>query len=154
MSEQLPPRHQSYTKIFQALQRLVEDIGVNRTAKEMGVSTDTVRRRIKGTQPWQFEEVMDLARMELGRGHISGVSKAMAFSLAPLPLEEAHPLLLPSNLRELLRLVGRLTTEIADTLEDGRVDKTEARRLLGHLDRLDGLTSALRIDLAALMQEG
>lgn len=150
----LPNRRTSLDKTYQALHELIEDIGASAAASEIGVSPDTVRRRVRGTQPWFFEEVIDLARHEIDRGCLGDIARTLFDALSTADRPEAHPLLLPSNLREMLRLVGRLTTEIADTLDDGRVDKREARRLVELLGKLDTLTAGLRVDLQALIEHG
>jgi len=148
----LPVRGESLQNIYRALLEHVDDIGVAAAASEVGVSPDTIRRRVRGTQPWGFEEVLDLARDELARGRMTGIAKAIAGALSPAGRIEGSPLKLPSNLREMLRLVGRLTTEIADTLDDQRVDRQEARRLLELLSELDQITAGLRIDLGTLIK--
>lgn len=148
----LPDRRNSLAKVYQALQDLVDDLGAAAAAAEVGVSPDTIRRRVRGTQPWFFEEVVDLARHEIRRGSLGDIARSLIESVSTEDRQEAHPLLLPSNLREMLRLVGRLTTEIADTLDDGRVDRQEARRLIELLGKLDQLTAGLRVDLEALSE--
>lgn len=149
----LPARGESLREIRDALNEHVEDIGHATAAAEVGVSVDTMRRRVRGTQPWSFEEVFDLARHELGKGRYATVAHAIATALSPTDRQAVHPLMVPSNLREMLRLVGRITTHIAETLEDGRVDRTEANSLLDLLAELEQLTVGLRIDLAALAQD-
>jgi len=149
----LPARGESLKAIHEALNEHVEDIGHADAAIEVGVSVDTMRRRVRGSQPWAFEEVFDLARHELGKGRYATISHAIANALSPTDREAVHPLMVPSNLREMLRLVGRITTHIAETLEDGRVDRQEANSLLDLLAELDQLTAGLRIDLAALIQD-
>ena len=147
---ELQPRGACLRQITEALAELAEALGYRETAAEIGVSVDTVRRRLRGTQPWSFEEVFDLARRELRDRHRGGVAHAIAEGLSPPDRLPSHPLRVPANLRSMLRLVGRLTTKIAETLDDGRVDPTEAQTLLGLLGELESLTAGLRIDLAAL----
>lgn len=149
----LPPRGESLRDIYAALGDHVEDIGHSDAACEVGVSVDTMRRRVRGTQPWSFEEVLDLARHELKKGRYATIVHAIAGAISPTDREAVHPLMVPSNLREMLRLVGRITTRIAETLEDGRVDREEAISLLKLLADLEQLTAGLRIDLAALAQD-
>ena len=153
MEEQLPARNETLKTIYQALNEHVDDTGVSGSAGEIGVSSDTMRRRIRGTQPWAFEEVLDLARHQLRKGHYGNIARAIANALSPMPRQSSSPLLIPSGLREMLRLVGRITTEIAETLEDGRVDGNEAKQLLELFAQLDQLSAGLRIDLAALASE-
>lgn len=149
---QLPPRGEAFRTITASLAEHVEDIGYAEAADRVGVSVDTMRRRVRGTQPWSFEEVFDLARHELGRGRYASIAHAIAKTLAPEDREACHPLMVPRNLREMLGLVGRITTEVAETLQDGRVDADEAGSLLHLLAELERLTAGLRIDLAALAQ--
>ena len=85
-------------------------------------------------------------------GHRASIAEAIRQLVCTDPPQPTHPLLLPTNLREVLRLVGRLTTEIAETLEDGKVDAQEAERLLDLLDSLDQLTEHLRVDLTAVLK--
>ncbi|MDA3961738.1 MAG: hypothetical protein PF961_13190 [Planctomycetota bacterium] len=149
----LPPRGETLKAVFDSLNEHVEDTGYGTASAEVGVSVDTMRRRVRGSQPWAFEEVFDLARHELSKGRYATIAHAIAKALSPSNRDACHPLMVPSNLREMLRVVGRITTEIADTLEDGRVDTTEARSLLQLLAELEQLTAGLRIDLAALARD-
>ena len=148
----LPPRGECLKRIYQVLAEHVEDAGYSTAADEVGVSVDTMRRRVRGSQPWAFEEVMDLARHELSKGRFATIAHSIATSLSPVERDAVHPLMVPSNLREVLGVVGRLTTQIAESLQDGRIDQKEARSLLQLLGELEQLTAGLRIDLAALIE--
>lgn len=150
MSSTLANRAQALQEVQRTLTALVDDLGANAAADAVGVSADTIRRRIRGDQEWHFDEVIDLARLEIGKGHHPAVAHAVIALISASERTAVHPLLVPTSLREVLRLVGRLTTEIADTLEDGRVDSEEAARLLELFAQLDGLTEQLRVDLAAI----
>ena len=127
----LPARSTCLQQIYQLASDLVDDIGVRTASEALGISTDTMRRRLRGDLAWSFEELIDLARFEQERHQRRTVAKSITRSIAQKPQIEPRPLQLPSNLRQLLRLVGRITTEIAESLDDGRIDMAEADRLLG-----------------------
>ena len=146
----LPARDRSLQQIYHLANELVDDIGVRVASEALDISSDTMRRRLRGDLAWSFEELIDLARYEQHHHERRSVAKAITQSIAQQPPCEARPLQVPSNLRQLLRLVGRLTTEIAESLDDGRVDAAEAERLLGLLQQLDDVTAGLQVDLQAL----
>lgn len=145
----VPPLHHVYT----ALNEYAEALGIAIAAERIGVSPDTMRRRIRGEQPWFWEEVFTLARAEARQSHRKAICHAIIDAVNPPPRDESHPLLLPSNLRNVLRLVGRITSEIAETLEDGRVDQEEARRLLDLFEEMDEVTDYLRRELKSLLHQ-
>lgn len=148
----LPPRGESLRGIHDRLAAAVAELGVGHVSRVLGVSDDTVRRRVRAAQPWLFSEVFDLARHQLTRQDASEgeIAAAIGAALTPADRRQARPLLLPSSLRGMLKLIGRITADIAETLEDGRVDATEARELLAVLGQLERSTSAIRLDLQAV----
>ena len=77
MSTKLSKRNECLRELQERLTELVDDIGAARAATAAGVSSDTIRRRIRGDLPWAFEEVMDLARLEISLGHRGAVAEAV-----------------------------------------------------------------------------
>jgi hypothetical protein len=150
MSVLLP--HRSLAALSEALNEYCEALGIASAAAIIGVSTDTMRRRIRAEQPWFLEEVFKLAQAESRHSHRRGISQALVEVFNPPEKSESHPLLLPSNLREVLGQVGKITTEIAEDLDDGRIDRDEARRLIDLFSELDGMTSHVRRELAAVVK--
>ncbi|NRA39877.1 MAG: hypothetical protein HRU15_17175 [Planctomycetes bacterium] len=150
----LPARHQSLERINDQLNTYVDEIGINETASLIGVSADTVRRRIRGEQPWFFNEILDLAREQCKNQYNPGIAEALVASFHGETEHDFRPLRIPSELREVLRLVGKLTTDIADTLEDGIVDAEEAGNLLELLARLEDLTDHVKLQLKHLVAAG
>ena len=147
----LPARMTSLQCLHESLAQYVDDIGVSEAASVIGVSTDTMRRRIRGEQPWFFDEVLDLARAETQQKHHPKICDALITSLQGQVDHDFRPLRIPSELREVLRLVGRLTTDIADTLDDGMVDAAEASSLLELFSKLDNLTAQVKQQLKSLV---
>jgi hypothetical protein len=148
------PYSQRLRSCYEAIAEYVDALGLRPAAELLDVSTDTVRRRVRAEQPWHFEEVLTLAMAEARQTHRKAISHCLMDLLQPAPAKrETHPLLLPSNLREVLSVVGRLTTEIADTLADSRVDHDEARRLLDLFSELDEMSAFLRQELQALLRD-
>lgn len=152
MEDALLPRPQALNDIYGTLRELVEGLGMREGGERVSVSSDTMRRRIQGQQPWHFEEVFDLARLQQEKGASAPVATAIIRGLKPLREPLPRPLTIPTSLREMLRLVGRLTTEIADTLEDGRIDRGEARRLADLLAEVLRLTHRIQIDMQPIIQ--
>ena len=150
----LPHRHECLKRIYRGLESLIDDLGSATAAELIAVSPDTIRRRLRGSQPWFFEEVFELARHEIERGQGRDVAEAITTGFVAKDAEPGKPLLLPSNLREMLRQVGSLTTDIADTLDDGRIDSREAVSLLDRLGNLEMLIDNLQRDLRALIERG
>lgn len=148
----LPHRHECLKQIYRGLESLIDDLGSANAAQIIEVSPDTIRRRLRGSQPWFFEEVFELARHEITRGQGRNVAEAITTGLQAKDNESGRPLLLPSNLREMLRQVGSLTTDIADTLDDGRIDSREAVGLLERLAGLERLIDNLQRDLKSLIE--
>jgi len=146
------PGNRSLAPLFTVLNEYCEALGMASAAAIIGVSSDTMRRRIRGEQPWFLEEVFALAQAEARHSHRKAITHTLIEVLTPGEKAETHPLLLPSNLREVLRLVGKLTTEIADTLEDGRVDREEARRLLDLFGEMEEMVGYLRRELGSLIK--
>ncbi len=146
----LLPRGEALLAIRRQLAALVGDLGVPAAGQVLGVSNDTVRRRVRETQPWLFDEVFDLARHELAQAGNGAVAAAITAGLTAVDRQQARPLLLPASLRGMLKLIGRMTAEIAETLEDGRVDAGEARDLLDILGQLERATATIRLDLQAV----
>ena len=148
----LPARASSVQQIQETLCGYIEELGVSEAAGVIGVSNDTMRRRSRGEQPWFFEEVLDLAREELHSKHHPKICDAIITALQGVVNHDFRPLRIPSELREVLRVVGRLTTDIADTLDDGKVDPAEAANLLELISQLDDLTGQVRQQLKALVK--
>lgn len=147
----LPARHQAINRIQEQLEIFVEEIGINETATIIAVSADTVRRRIRQEQPWFFNEILDLAREQCATQYNPGILEALLASFHGETEHDFRPLRIPSELREVLRLVGKLTTDIADTLEDGIVDSTEAKNLLELFTRLENLNDHVKLQLKHLV---
>lgn len=148
----LPARTASLQHIQETLCLYIEEIGVNEAAGLIGVSTDTVRRRMRGEQPWFFNEVLDLAREQLGNKHLTPITDALSIALQGELNHDFRPLRIPSELRGTLRLVGRLTTDIAEALDDGKIDAAEAASLLELFAELDTISAQLRNQLRELVK--
>lgn len=148
----LPARAHSLKIIQEHLSAYVDELGVSESASIIGVSNDTMRRRIRREQPWFFEEILDLARDELSKKHHPQIADALITALSGVVEHDFRPLRIPSELREVLRLVGRLTTDIAETLDDGKVDEAEAANLLELLIQLNELSGQVRHQLKALVK--
>ncbi len=148
----LPARASSVQKLQECLCTFVDEIGVSKSAAIVGVSSDTMRRRTRGEQPWFFEEVLDLAREEVAHKHHATIADALVTALSGAIAHDFRPLRIPSELREVLRLVGRLTTDIADTLDDGKVDAAEAANLLELFANLDNMTAQVKLQLKGLVE--
>ena len=146
------PRTEALNRVHTTLADYVECIGVGNAADCMGVSTDTVRRRLRGEQPWFIEEMINLAYHQWQRDNRAEITQNIIRIMTPRD-HDTHPIRLPSDLRSMLRMVGRLTTEIAETLEDGRVDCDEARRLVQLLHDMSPLAESLRRDLETLIEQ-
>ncbi|MFW5829066.1 MAG: hypothetical protein ACOCXA_02290, partial [Planctomycetota bacterium] len=58
------PMHRNLSALYDCLQEYCEALGVASAAATIGVSNDTVRRRLRGEQPWFLEEVFSLAMAE------------------------------------------------------------------------------------------
>ena len=148
----LPARASSLKTVQEYLCAYVDELGVSEAASIIGVSNDTMRRRIRSEQPWFFEEILDLARDELSKKHHPQIADALITALSGVVEHDFRPLRIPSELREVLRLVGRLTTDIAETLDDGKVDEAEAANLLELLIQLNELSGQVRHQLKALVK--
>ena len=148
----LPARASSIKQVQEYLCSYVDELGVSEAADIIGVSNDTMRRRIRAEQPWFFEEILDLARDELSKKHHPQIADSLITALSGVVEHDFRPLRIPSELREVLRLVGRLTTDIAETLDDGKVDEAEAANLLELLIQLNELTVQVQHQLKALVK--
>jgi len=147
----LPARNSSLQNLQETLCSYVDELGVGEAASLVGVSSDTIRRRVRGEQPWFFEEVLDLARQQVTHQHHAHIADALIVSLQGKLSHDYRPLRIPSELRDILRLVGRLTHDIAETLDDGRVDSREATNLLGLFAELDNLLAQVKLQLKELV---
>ncbi len=148
----LPTRNAGLRKLYDALIEYVDEMGVSNSAAVIGVSSDTIRRRTRGEQPWFLEEVVDLAIHQAKNRLQHPICSALIEMCSAKREVDLHPLRLPSNLRDVLRLVGKVTTEIAETLEDGRVDTEEAKRLIMLFDELGPMVKNLRAQLQILIE--
>jgi len=149
MSNMLP-RSEARKRIHNMLSDYVEQIGIANAAGCMEVSNDTVRRRLREEQPWFLDELLDLAYHQWQRDQRADLVHGLGHILEPRK-GTSQAIRLPSDLRNMLRMVGRLTTEIADTLEDGRVDSEEAGRLNELLQELVPAADNLHHDLNNLI---
>ena len=64
---------------------------VRSASEALGISTDTMRRRLRGDLAWSFEELIDLARYEQERHHRRTVAKSITRSIAQKPPDRAPP---------------------------------------------------------------
>ena len=147
-------RAEAMQQLQAQMTQTVELLGVTACADELHVSTDTIRRRMRGTQPWLLTEALDLARYELRARRTGMVADALTATLRTGTLGPiGRPLLVPSNLRQALRLIGTLVAEIANAMEDGRIDQSEARRLMVLFGQLDELATEAKMNLSKLITD-
>jgi len=126
----LPARATCLQQIYQIANDVVDDIGVRTASEALGISTDTMRRRLRGDLAWSFEELIDLARYEQERHQRRTVAKSITRCIAQKPHIEPLPQQLTSNLPPLLLRACRFTTEIAAFPHDGPIAIAVADRLL------------------------